>query len=276
MERVKQIVNAHSVYKKGYTGKGVRVAVLDTGVFLHEDIRNNVAYFGDYVSHRKNAYDDNGHGTHVAGILCGRDGMAPGAELIAIKILNHKGDGYTKHALSAIDWVIQNHKRYEIRILNFSMGYMPGAEETMQIALMDKLDELWENGVIVITAAGNNGPKENSVTVPGISRKVITVGALEKEYGGRGPTACCIVKPEILAPGSNISSLSNRSGAYELKSGTSMAAPIVSGALALLLEKCKDLRPVEVKMMLYDTVRRQKEKNYAWGLLDVDNLMEML
>jgi serine protease AprX len=153
----------------------------------------------------------------------------------------------------------------------------------MQNRLIEKLEELWEDGITIVTAAGNNGPKENTVTVPGISRKVITVGSCDDmdtsigSYGGRGPTSCCIVKPEILAPGTNIRSLSLRDGEFLYKSGTSMAVPIVCGALALALEKNPNLKPVELKLLLYDSVSREN-KNFhsAWGILNVDNLIKML
>ena len=134
-----------------------------------------------------------------------------------------------------------------------------------------------------MTAAGNNGPKENSITVPGVSRKVITVGSSDdlepgkKAYGGRGPTSCCIVKPEILAPGTNIRSFSLRDGEYVYKSGTSMSVPIVCGALALALEKNPKLKPVELKLLLYDSVSEKiKNLSPAWGILNVDNLIKML
>lgn len=276
MDRVKQLVNANEVYRKGYTGKNVRIALLDTGAFMHEDIRNKVVYFKDYVNDINVSYDDNGHGTHIAGIMCGNYGMAPDAELLVFKILDKNGDGRTQDALYALDWIMENYEKYNIRLLNFSMGYMPNANVKLQELLMEKLEDLWDAGVVVITAAGNNGPGENSVTVPGISRKVITVGSSEQGYGGRGPTSCCIVKPEILAPGTDILSLSNREGQYEKKTGTSMAAPVVCGALALALEKNPNLKPVEIKLMLYDSVKRINEKNSAWGLLDVDKLIEML
>ena len=138
----------------------------------------------------------------------------------------------------------------------------------------------------MVTAAGNNGPKDATITVPGILREVITVGACENasvyqttvaDYSGRGPTNCCIVKPEILAPGTEIVSLSNYKNGYEKKSGTSMSAPIVSGTLALALEKKPQLSPEEIKILLYDSVTRQKgAKNSFWGILNVDKLMKML
>lgn len=294
MKQVKEIVNAKNVYKSGLTGKGIRIALLDSGVYEHLDLQGRIIYFADYVNNKTYCYDDNGHGTHIAGIIAGNGyaskerltGMAPEAELLVFKILDEKGNGKTQDALKALDWILENHIRYQIRVLNFSMGYKPNANEKMQRLLLDKLKRLWEEGVIVITAAGNNGPHGATITVPGILREVITVGACEyassyrtimADYSGRGPTQCCVVKPEILAPGTEILSLSNYKNGYEKKSGTSMATPVVAGAMALALQKRRELTPVEIKILLYDSVKRIKEtKNGFWGILNVDKLMKML
>ncbi|MBR3810717.1 MAG: S8 family peptidase [Agathobacter sp.] len=280
MERAKEIVHAENVYRKGFTGKNVRIAILDTGVFLHRDLKSKVVLFKDYINNRALTYDDNGHGTHIAGII---NEMAPGVELLVFKILDKNGSGTTKQALKALEWMKQNHLKWNIKLLNFSMGYLPNTDVSMQNRLIRMLETLWDEGVTVVTAAGNNGPKENSITVPGVSRKVITVGSSDdleagkKAYGGRGPTSCCIVKPEILAPGSNILSLSIQDGAYVRKSGTSMSVPIVCGALALALEKNPNLRPVELKLLLYDSVSEKiTNLSPAWGILNVDNLIKML
>uniref|UniRef100_UPI004057929E S8 family peptidase n=1 Tax=Agathobacter sp. TaxID=2021311 RepID=UPI004057929E len=293
MNKIKQQVFASRVYEMGYTGKNVRIAVLDTGAALHKDIADNIIYFKDYINDKTVPYDDNGHGTHISGILCGNGrscngeitGMAPRAQLLVFKILDEHGNGRTADSVKALDWILKNHKKYKIRLLNFSMGYLPSANPKLQAKLIEKLEQLWDEGVTIVTAAGNNGPERNSVTVPGISRKVITVGAFGADYSkwknissysGRGPTTCCIVKPEILAPGTDILSIS-RKGGYERKSGTSMSAPIVCGALALAYEKNPALTPVMLKILLYDTVERPEQKqNQAWGFLHVDKLMEML
>ncbi len=280
MENVKKQVHAHKVYEAGYSGKGVCIALLDSGVAPHIQLRDKIVFFRDYVNERLVAYDDNGHGTHIAGILGGRDcGMAPGIHLVVFKILDHKGSGRTMDAIHALEWICEHQQEYNIRILNFSMGYLPNASQKLQQELLSMLEKLWDMGVIVVTAAGNNGPGENTITVPGISRKVITVGMQEDGFASRGPTGCCIVKPEILAPGQNVRSLSHIGNGYAYKSGTSMATPVVSGALALALECRRSIQPVEMKLLLYDTVRPMTDfgkKSSSWGLLDVDNLMKML
>jgi serine protease AprX len=288
MERVKRTVHAQSVYKEGVSGKNIKIAVLDTGIFLHRDIRANVTGFLDFVNGRSACYDDNGHGTHVAGIICGNGGikgMAPGARILVLKVLDRDGGGRTVCVKRALLWLLENHRANHIRLLNFSVGFLSGAGDRDQADIVEMLERLWDEGVTVVTAAGNNGPHEGSVTVPGISRKLITVGAcddenpghfLPKKYSGRGPTECCIVKPEILAPGTNIISLDHRDHRYVRKSGTSMATPVVTGALALALEKRPSLRPEALKLLLCRSAEEIPENPRVWGLLNVDQMMEML
>lgn len=294
MNHVKGLVQAEEVYRQGYTGKGVRIAVLDTGASAHRDLSHRIAAFRNFMGDRQTCHDDNGHGTHVAGILCGDGtcsrglvrGMAPGAELVVLKVLDDAGNGKTEKVLSALEWVKENHVLYGIRLLNFSVGFLQGADNEAQNDIMCGLEELWDDNVTVVTAAGNNGPGEGTITVPGISRKVITVGASDDERGGRGmpkgysgkgPTGCCIVKPEILAPGTNILSLSNKGNQYVQKSGTSMATPIVCGALALALEKNPALRPEHLKLKLYESlVVGRERRSPAWGIIQVDNLMKLV
>lgn len=288
MKRVKQLVHAHNAYKKGYNGQGVCAVILDTGAYLHKDLQKQIMGFKDFTAVKRECYDDNGHGTHVAGIFCANgslQGMAPGARVIVLKVLDRSGNGNTKRVLDALEWVEQNKAIYHIRILNFSVGFLPGADDEDQNRIVDKLDQLWDDNVVVVAAAGNNGPGQGTVTVPGISRKIITVGASDDNspgrnmphgYSGRGPTGCCIVKPEIVAPGTNIFSLDYRGNYYVKKSGTSMATPVVCGALALALQKKPQLRPEELKLALCRTARPLPCTGAAWGILDVDNLMDLI
>ena len=147
MNRVKQLVHAENVYRMGYTGKNIRVVTLDTGVYLHPDLRQNVVGFLDFVAMKRACYDDNGHGTHVGGILCANGrmkGMAPQAQLIALKVLGKDGGGQTERVIRGLQWVLAHHKELGIRILNFSVGFLPGALDREQKQIMELLKELKE------------------------------------------------------------------------------------------------------------------------------------
>ena len=106
MRRVKQLVHAQKVYEKGYSGRGVCAVILDTGAYLHKDLRRQIRGFKDFTSERQACYDDNGHGTHVAGIFCAGgslQGMAPGARAIILKVLDRQGNGNTTRVLDALE-----------------------------------------------------------------------------------------------------------------------------------------------------------------------------
>ncbi len=164
---------------------------------------------------------------------------------------------------------------------------LPNAGRKEQSSLLAAVDDLWERGIMVVAAAGNNGPKENSVTIPGISRKILTVGSsddaeidanvrgLKNGYSGSGPTECCIVKPEILAPGTKITSCSRTGNGYQVKSGTSMAAPVVTGTLALAFQKYPYFTPAEMKLRLYERAYPRGEQlgKKCWGVIHADHLV---
>jgi len=296
VDRIKEILNTPYVHRRGYTGKGITVAIMDTGLFLHSDIKERVLDFYDVVGNRESCYDDNGHGTHVAGIIGGNGyasagiytGMAPRCSLLPIKVLDRKGGGSTEQVKTAIDWMLKKKEIYHIRILNISVGMLKNAKEEEQVQLIKLVEQVWDEGIVVVAAAGNNGPVENSVTIPGICRTIITVGSsddadyamhqqgLKRGYSGRGPTDSCVIKPEILAPGTQITSCDLRDNAYTTKSGTSMATPIVSGAIALLLDKYPKMSPKEVKLKLYETANRtcDSKEQHVWGCLDLIKLLK--
>ena len=253
----------------GLTGRGVSVAVLDTGITPHVDFDGRIAVFLDLISGRVRPYDDNGHGSHVAGLIGGSgkasggryQGMAPECSFIVLKILDHQGNGRKQDVLKAIAWVRKMRVRYNIRILNISVGTTE-QEKTLHDLLIEAVDEAWDDGLVVVTAAGNLGPGSGTVTAPGSSRKVITVGSSDLLTGtggisGCGPTRDCVCKPDLVAPGKDIVScapgISRRE--YARKSGTSMSTPQISGAIALALQKAPYLTNVQIKMMLRDSVR---------------------
>ena len=271
-----------------YTGKGVGVAVLDTGIFPHMDFRNRIRAFADFVAYKSMPYDDNGHGTHVAGILAGDGtasmgkykGVAPGCGLTALKVLDRFGNGSREQVLRAFRWILDHREQYRIRIVNISVGttQREGHED-----LIEAVEEAWDQGLIVVAAAGNMGPGKGSITAPGSSRKIITVGSSDmmvKNQGisGRGPTRDCITKPDIVAPGNEIISCTNCSSPYPYtkKSGTSMSTPFVSGGIALLLEKHPELTNLDIKKRLRSTAKNlgYPHNLQGWGLFQLQSFLK--
>lgn len=290
MKHARKKLNAEKAWEAGWTGKGISVAVLDTGIVRHPDLRNRIAYFHDFVQGKTEIYDDYGHGTHVSGILSGEGnlqkeyhGIAPGAELVCLKVLDKNGNGKREQVIEAVQWVIQHSRQMNIRIINISVGSVREGDEQDQ-RLIDCVEHAWDSGITVICAAGNLGPRPYTITAPGNSRKVITVGMSEdltNWYSGCGPTRACICKPDLVAPGSRIISCNafytGYKNGYCIKSGTSMATPMISGAVALLLEKEPWLSNVEVKMRLKESsVDLGMEQNrQGWGQPDIAKLLKL-
>lgn len=322
---VSKLVGIPWAHSKHIYGNNISVAVLDTGISPHPDLvegKNRIIAFQDILNNRKEMYDDAGHGTHVAGIIGGNGklsngeyiGVAPMCNIIGLKVLDRRGNGNISDVLSGFYWIIENKERYNIRIVNISVGTGSKEEVNEDSALVKGVNEVWDAGIIVVAAAGNGGPKPMSIGAPGISRKVITVGASDDnipiefsgsrsvDYSGRGPTLSCIKKPDIVAPGGNIISCNanrnyrqiqrNQTSAffrastnnqksfyqnmYTIKSGTSMATPIVSGAIALLLSVYPEMSNREVKIRLKNTAKDLglTHERQGWGLLDVESLLK--
>lgn len=282
-------------------GDGVAIAIIDTGLAPHYDIikpTNRIVAFKDFINNSFIPYDDDGHGTHVAGIAAGSGyllggpdifellkmispeqvcniacmGTAPNANLVALKALDNEGNGTTSDILAAMQWVADNHLKYNIRVLNLSLG-IDATSFDMDGDGMDDLADplvlganaLVNKGITVVTAAGNGGPDVGSISSPGTSPYVITVGSAGydkvkssgswawsiPEFSSRGPTAGGVTKPDIVAPGVEILSLSANTGKQYLRqSGTSMSAPAVAGAAACLHAAYPKLTPAQVKRIL--------------------------
>ncbi|MCI7812640.1 MAG: S8 family peptidase [Robinsoniella sp.] len=298
MDRVRKIIHAQAAYDKGCYGQGITTVVLDTGVYPHADLQGQILEFYDFVNRRKKPYDDCSHGTHVCGILCGSGkmsegrfmGIAPRSRIISLKVLDKRGNGNIADVIQAIAWCITKKDEYKIRIMNISVGALAEQGDEKEKMLVQWVEKAWDAGIVVVVAAGNMGPKERSVTVPGNSKKVITVGACDDaetnlrqnkiaaHYSGRGPTMDCICKPDISAPGTNVISctIPGKERFYARKSGTSMATPVVSGCIALLLSRCPDMENVEVKMRLRESVVDAgcPKQQQGWGRIDIAKMMD--
>lgn len=266
-------IKAHDL---GFTGKDVTVAVIDTGIFPHPDLtypENRIAAWNDMINGRSAPYDDNGHGTHVAGIIAGNGtasrgkyvGMAPDVKVVGIKALDSEGSGNTSDIISAIEWCVENQETYNIKAINLSIG-ATAENSYSQDPLSRAVSAAWSKGMVVCVAAGNDGPEAGTINTPGINPSVITVGNLDDkgtvdfaddgiaESSSRGPTIDNLIKPDFLAPGTNIMSL-RVGGGYRRLSGTSMAAPMVTGAVAQMLQKWPSLKPDQLKSMLRRNAR---------------------
>lgn len=317
MNRVSEIIQLKWAHDRKIYGENIGVAVVDTGISLHKDFtegKNRIRGFYDLIHGRTEAYDDNGHGSHVSGIIGGNGflcngkyiGVAPKCNLIGVKVLDQKGDGNISDVLAGLQWIIENKEKYNIRIVNISVGTTTKDNIDENSLLVKGVNAVWDAGIVVVVAAGNNGPGPMSISTPGISRKVITVGSSDDritvelfgskttDYSGRGPTASCIKKPDIVAPGSNIISCGtmknyqryhynminnpkadNYNIMYSIKSGTSMATPVVSGAIALLLSTNPRMTNRDVKLKLRDSAidLGYPWSKQGWGLLNIPKLL---
>ncbi|GLO67040.1 MULTISPECIES: S8 family peptidase [Oceanobacillus] len=275
-------VNADVLKDNGLTGEGSTIAVIDTGIHPHEDLEGRIIGFADFVKGQTNPYDDNGHGTHCAGDAAGNGALSDGqyqgpaseANLVGVKVLNKMGSGSLSTVIEGIDWCIQNQSKYNINILSLSLG-SDATEPAEDDPVVNAVETAWDNGMVVCVAAGNSGPGEKTIGSPGISPKVITVGAADDsntaersddsvaEFSSRGPTIDGLTKPDLLTPGVDIVSLrapssfidkTNKSarvdGNYISLSGTSMATPICAGIVAQLLQSDSSLTPDQVKEKL--------------------------
>ncbi|MBN2908693.1 S8 family serine peptidase [Polycladomyces sp. WAk] len=286
-------VGAPQVWSGGNEGEGVTIAVVDTGIHPHPDLTqptNRIIAFKDFVKGKTDPYDDNGHGTHCAGCAAGNGyrsdgkyrGSAPKARLVGVKVLDKMGSGSLSSVIEGIQWCIDHRDKYGIRVISLSLG------STSQLSYKDDpvcqaVEAAWNHGITVVVAAGNEGPEPRTIASPGIHPRVITVGASDDhstvdnrdntiaQFSSRGPTIDGIVKPDLVAPGTQITSLrvkrsyldktapdSQVDGDYTSLSGTSMATPIVAGIAALLLTSDPTLTPDQVKQRLLENAQDLK------------------
>lgn len=262
-------VGALDLHIKGIKGQGIKVAILDTGIdYNHEDLDDNYKGGKDFVNKDSNPMDDHGHGTFVAGIIAAEDngvgilGIAPEAEIYALKVLDNEGIGTIADVISAVDWAIDN----QIDVVSMSFGSM----EFSQI-LKDKMDEAYSKGLYLVASAGNEGFVQGSSTVsyPAAYSSVIAVGATDNNnvvagFSSRGPEL------EIVAPGVSVES-TLPGNSYTALSGTSASAPHVSGAIALLLSGRADSIRESIRKSAKDLGDKGFDIHYGYGLLNVSS-----
>lgn len=300
-------------------GTGIGVAVIDSGVYNHDDLQtadnsaSRIVYAESFVLGDPSSNDTYGHGTHVAGIIAGNGkdsqngysqqymGLAPNANIINLRVLDGNGAGSDSQVIAAIGRAIQLQSTYNIRVINLSLG-RPVFESYAQDPLCQAVEAAWQAGIVVVVAAGNNG-RDNSqgtngygtIGAPGSDPAVITVGATKTNgtpgrlddniasYSSKGPTLIDhVVKPDLVAPGNRAISLqapgsylvtdysfenvlplptcdstgactTGPGGQYLQLSGTSMATPVVAGAVALMIQHDPTLTPDTVKARMMKT-----------------------
>jgi serine protease AprX len=263
-----------------YSKDDVVVAVIDTGICAnHQDLDSGkVIGWKDYVNNQAAPYDDNGHGCHVASIATGEGqanpaytGVAPGAALVGVKVLNSAGSGSTSNVISGVNWVVQNKALYGIEIMNLSLGSSgcSNGSDSLSVAINNAVS----SGIVAVVAAGNSGPKTCTIGSPAAAQNAITVGAMADvgelgfsiaSFSSRGPTSDNRIKPDVVAPGVSITAASRTSTTgYVTYSGTSMATPFVAGVAALMLDANSSLTPSDIKSKIMNTA-------IDWGPAGID------
>ena len=312
-----------------YRGSSIGVAIIDTGIASHADLPDHVRQYsflngafprpviedGAIVSYADDSREDlYGHGTHVAGIVAGDGsdssgehvGAADRAHLLGLQVLGGTGVGSTSDVIAALDWLAQYGRYFDIQVVNLSLGQ--GVMESVDTdPMVAAAEALWDQGMVVVVAAGNFGRAGNATIMsPGNSRKVITVGSLTDNgtgsdfsddyvstFSSRGPTqGDLVLKPDLVAPGNRLVAAIPREAKlrddlpgrvvrcqaascgddYFEASGTSMAAPMVSAAVALMLEKDPSLTPATIKARLMRSARKIAAPpiDAGAGVLDVE------
>ena len=277
-----QILGLDKLHAQGFTGKGRTICIIDTGIAQHPDVKDRIIAFKDFVNGSETAYDDQGHGTHCAGIAAGNGtasegkyvGSAPEANLVGIKVMDKNGRGPVSNMIKALQWAIENKDSLGIDVVSISIAY-PVNESATKDPVALAAEKAVEAGLILCAAAGNSGPKAGTIGMPGNVKNVITVGnmldngTIDKSDDlvfGRssvGPTKFDdLTKPDIVAPGYKITSASHNGSEYVEMTGTSMSTPCVAGIMAIATQVKPGINPIELKDAAMKTAYKLSYSNY--------------
>jgi serine protease AprX len=306
--------NASSTFS--VNGTGVNISIIDTGIFNHTEFQNpnrivkQKCYCNvdpgnccpDGTAEADNATDDNGHGTHCAGIAAGKGdgysyGVATNASLFAVKVMNSSGSGSDTDVVAGIDWAVQN----RAKVISLSLGGS-SQYDCYSFGSSQAVDNATKQGVVVVIAAGNSGPSSQTIGPPGCAKRAITVGNTNDNdnifsYSSRGPTKDNRTKPDLTAPGVGINStvptgscLFCATSGYNTLTGTSMSAPHVAGVAALVIQKFNQINgyypdPDRVKAILITAVNTtgmnasgygQRNNVYGSGRIDAYEALRII
>ncbi len=292
-QRIPKNVGSDRLWAKGITGRGVTVALVDTGIYEHDDLDGRIVHCED-LSHEAGTEaecaDTFGHGTFMAGLIAGDGGKshnaykgtAPQANLVSVKLAGYDGSTDVSHVLAGIQWVVAHRKTYDIRVMNLSLG-TDSPQSYALSPLNYAVQKAWKAGIVVVVSAGNGGPDSRTILKPADDPYVVTVGASNDEltpettddrvpvFSSRGPTRSDgLAKPDVVAPGTHTislrspgSAIDNQFGStatvskeYFRGTGTSMSAAVVTGVVAQMLHASPSASPDIVKARLMNTATR--------------------
>ena len=259
------------------TGRGITVAVMDTGIAAHPDLpQAKILASVDFVHDGSTLADPAGHGTHIAGLIAANGtmkGVAPDANLVSLRVLDANGNGTASSLVAAFDWLLKHGAHYGVKVLNVSWG-APQATSYHSDLFSALVESAWFDGITVVAAAGNLGPSAGTITTPGSDPFIVTAGALddagtartqddrEASFSSQGPTLDGFTKPDTLAPGTHVWSLrvpglvyrdgsgnpvGSTSDGYIRLTGTSASAGLVSGVAALVASAHATYTPTKIK-----------------------------
>lgn len=292
MEYERRVLDIDACHNVGIRGRGVTVAILDTGMRPHIDFvlgKNRIVHFFDVKRGNVSAYDINGHGTAVGGIVGGSGllsggkfaGVAPECNFFVVKVIDDNGIGDTKSILDGMRYVYANKDKFGIRVACMSFGSEPIDPDPISKGAA----ALWNAGIVVVASGGNNGPHKGTIKSPGISPQILTVGGVDfdendnpfvAKFSSRGPYKG-FERPDIVAPAVDIHT-TTVGKAYTKMSGTSMAAPMIAGAVALMININPDITPDKIKeILLHNTTKVDNDKNASgWGMLNMSQTVNAM